>query len=63
MAAVTYCRNSCRRTGENSKDNNGCAYVFCKITGQMCVAQRWCSEKQKHIISERAGKICKKFEG
>ena len=64
MAHVTtYCKNQSRRSGDKSKDNNGYAYIFCRLNKEMCIAQRWCPEQQKYIVSERACKICKKYEG
>lgn len=63
MAHVTtFCRNQSRHTGEGSKDENGYPYIFCKLTKEMCMAQRWCPELKKFVISERAKKICKKYE-
>lgn len=63
MAYVTtYCINQCRKTGEGTKDDNGKPYIFCKLTGELCVAQRWCPEQEKHIVSERAKNICKNYE-
>lgn len=63
MAHVTtFCRNQSRRTGEGSKDENGYPYIFCRLTKEVCMAQRWCPELKKFVISERAKKICKKYE-
>lgn len=62
MYIHTYCRNQKRKSGENTRDENNCPYIFCKLTDEICVAQRWCPEQKKHIISERAKNICKKFE-
>lgn len=58
----TCCVNQTRKSGENSKDNSGYPYIYCKITDKMCVAQRWCPEQRKHIVSERANKICKYYK-
>ena len=57
----TCCQHQCKKSDENSKDVNGRAYVFCRLTNELCVAQRWCPEQQKYIVSERAINICKKY--
>ena len=58
----TCCKNQCRKTGEDSKDENGYPYIYCRLTKELCIAQRWRPEQQKHIISERARNICKKYD-
>lgn len=58
----TCCKNQCRKTGEDAKDENGYPYIYCRLTKELCIAQRWCPEQQKHIISERARNICKKYD-
>ena len=60
---TTYCGNQTRKAGNVSKDENGYPYIYCKITNALCVAQRWCPEQHKHIISERANRICKNYKG
>ena len=58
----TCCKNQCRKTGEDAKDENGYPYIYCRLTKELCIAQRWGPEQQKHIISERARNICKKYD-
>lgn len=58
----THCVNQYRKSGEETKDNNGNSYIFCKKTRGLCFAQRWCPEQNKYIISERANKVCKNYK-
>lgn len=56
MYKVTHCVNQCRKSGKT--DSNDHPYVFCKEKQKVCIAQRWCPEQLKYIISERAKSIC-----
>ena len=40
----TCCKNQCRKTGEDTKDENGYPYIYCRLTKELCIAQRWCPE-------------------
>lgn len=63
MYTVTFCSNQMCRAGKQYADDNNQKYVCCKVTKELCVAQRWCPEQQKYIVSERAKNICKNFKG
>ncbi len=58
---ITFCPYQSRRSGEGTSDDSGNAYIFCGKTGEKCIAQRWCPEQGKFVISERAGSICKYY--
>jgi hypothetical protein len=62
MYKVTCCINQCRKSDDTFKDGNGNPYVCCKITQNICLSQRWCTEQQKYIVSERAVTICKNYK-
>lgn len=58
----TYCKYQCRKSGSEFTDNNGYSYIYCRKSQELCIAQRWCSEQEKYIISERANKTCRNYE-
>jgi hypothetical protein len=50
-----------KRSGDKYKDINGYSHIYCKLTKELCIAQRFCPEQDKYIISERAKNICKNY--
>lgn len=57
---ATFCGNSYRSS--KHKDNVGKKILMCGITKQECVAQRFCTEKDDYIISERVDKTCRNYK-
>lgn len=63
MAYVTtYCQYEKYKVGSQFKDEQGNKRVCCQLSNDICIAQRWCPEQQKYIISERAKNICKDYK-
>lgn len=61
MYNITFCSNQMKRSGDKYKDINGYSHIYCKLTKELCIAQRFCPEQDKYIISERAKNICKNY--
>lgn len=55
--------NICINAYKNSKhkDENGEQLVVCQKTGDICIAQRYCTNESKYIVSERANVYCKDY--
>lgn len=62
MYNITCCINQMKKRDERFSDCNGNMRICCRLTKELCVAQRWCPEQEKYIISERAKNICKNYK-
>lgn len=62
MYKITNCSNQMFKVEDKYKDSNGQRYVCCRLTKELCCAQRWCPEQEKYIVSERAKNICKNYK-
>jgi len=54
------CKN--QYSSSNFKDETGKKFVMCQITKTPCTSQRFCSEVNKYIVSEKAEKYCKNYK-
>lgn len=54
----------CQNQYSSSKntDELGRKIVMCKKTRESCLAQRFCTELKRYIVSEQAEKYCKYFK-
>ena len=59
---TTYCQYEKYKAGNQFKDEQGNKRVCCCLNNDICIAQRWCPEQEKYIVSERAKKICKNYK-